>query len=459
MGGGLFFSIRLLVAGGGGLLCLVLGVWLLVRGLRGRRLDEHPVCRKCRFDLDGVFPGKDVCPECGSGLKTGRAVRIGNRRRRRGAVGFGSVLLLLGLAGIGAGSNWGARVQWIRLKPTWLLLIDARGADAPAASTALKELTRRVSAGSFSEHRIATLAEEGLALQANQDAPWTPGWGDLVEAAHGAGEVAEEDWAAYLRRCVTVSFAARPRQHVGGDLYYEFVVAPARAGEDSDFLAVLEETEVRIGDVRLDSEAFGRNFFSARAPSSSFGRSGSVAELPPGTYTLRASYAVGIGPGEGWEDSETKTVTTVRGETSIDIELVPPEVELVGLISDEEELEAVKALMRAGPIRISPAGQSMLRVNTSVMFGPRDYTMAFDVFVRDETGREWPLNSGSVIAPGLGGSGFGAGTFVDAPFEPARLDLVLRASPRAAEKDPSVTKILGGEIVIPNVEIDREDPQ
>ena len=35
-------------------LLLVAGIVLTVRGLRGRRVDDHPHCRKCGFDLIGL---------------------------------------------------------------------------------------------------------------------------------------------------------------------------------------------------------------------------------------------------------------------------------------------------------------------------------------------------------------------------------------------------------------------
>lgn len=62
------------------LLLLIAGVVLLGWAWRGRRVDDHPVCRKCRFDLYGL-PEPEACPECGAALGGAGAVRIGNRRR------------------------------------------------------------------------------------------------------------------------------------------------------------------------------------------------------------------------------------------------------------------------------------------------------------------------------------------------------------------------------------------
>src|SRR5690349_6074803 len=47
---------------------LLLGVVLLALGLRGRRVGDHPYCRRCGFDLFGLPPAHPACPECGADL-------------------------------------------------------------------------------------------------------------------------------------------------------------------------------------------------------------------------------------------------------------------------------------------------------------------------------------------------------------------------------------------------------
>lgn len=48
------------------LLGFVIAVVLLRRGLRGRAIDDHPVCRACGFDLFNLPSDRAACPECGS---------------------------------------------------------------------------------------------------------------------------------------------------------------------------------------------------------------------------------------------------------------------------------------------------------------------------------------------------------------------------------------------------------
>ena len=60
-----------------------LAVVLLVAGWRGKKIDDHPWCRKCRFDLVGCPETTESCPECGADLTSKRSFRIGQRRKRK----------------------------------------------------------------------------------------------------------------------------------------------------------------------------------------------------------------------------------------------------------------------------------------------------------------------------------------------------------------------------------------
>jgi hypothetical protein len=95
------------------------GVVLMWLGIRGRRLGDHPFCRKCEFDLFGrPDDAERRCPECGADLSARRAVVTGARRRRPAIAACGAALLLLSLAAPAAWL-WGnhKRIDWQALKP------------------------------------------------------------------------------------------------------------------------------------------------------------------------------------------------------------------------------------------------------------------------------------------------------------------------------------------------------
>ena len=90
-----------------------LALILVALGLAGRRVGDHPHCRRCGFDLFGN-PSAAVCPECGGDLSWRRAVRTGQRKRRRGMLVAGLALLAPAVlvAGVVA---WGTMrdVKWV----------------------------------------------------------------------------------------------------------------------------------------------------------------------------------------------------------------------------------------------------------------------------------------------------------------------------------------------------------
>lgn len=176
-----------------------IGVWL---GLRGKRLNDHPICRKCKFDLVGVYPAdvasRDVqCPECGRDLNRKRAVRFGARRRRP-LLAIGSALILLaGAGGLGV-SIWGSatKYDWSKSKPEWLLMAELHDGAGDVNGRALTELLRRALAGSLSASTHRQLALEGLARQSADRPPehaiaspegrsevWSLHWGGIIVEA------------------------------------------------------------------------------------------------------------------------------------------------------------------------------------------------------------------------------------------------------------------------------------
>jgi hypothetical protein len=87
-----------------GSILLSLSLAAIVFGWRGRRVGDTPHCRRCRFDLTGLFPSQARCPECGNELRAGRAVVLGDRRRRWVLLTVG-LILALGSVGLGVAAK------------------------------------------------------------------------------------------------------------------------------------------------------------------------------------------------------------------------------------------------------------------------------------------------------------------------------------------------------------------
>lgn len=137
-----------------------LGGLLAGLGWRGRRIDDHPWCRKCRFDLVGSWPGSTVCPECGGDLTRQRAVGIGQRQRSRPKVVSGVVLLVVAA---GSAAWWASQrassINWSVLKTDAWLVQDLRSPKLERAEAALAELAKRDQSSSLANTNRARLLD------------------------------------------------------------------------------------------------------------------------------------------------------------------------------------------------------------------------------------------------------------------------------------------------------------
>jgi len=194
---------------------VAIAIALVFAGWRGRRIDDHPICPTCGYDLFGVAPGR--CPECGRSLGSWRGIRSGNRRRSPALALAGAMLLVgsLTLAGLRA-YNDVKSTDWRSVKPVWWLKAEARSGSLTTANDALAELRRRVDDGRLDVAHRRNLVQLALDLHADRTTPWNPGWGDLVMMAHESGELTEPEFDAFLRGLPGASVQASSRVPVGG---------------------------------------------------------------------------------------------------------------------------------------------------------------------------------------------------------------------------------------------------
>lgn len=193
---------------------LVGSILAFLIGLRGRRVDENPLCRSCGFDLlglHGVAASREAvpCPECGRDVSKPRAVRIGNRVARPAAVTTGVSLACLALLGAGSVAVVASRgAAWQRVAPTWLLRLQAESATTSLKRSALTELAQRVLDGNATATTAIRLADRVLEIQADPDREWLVEHGDLVEAVWHAGHLNPPRYRRFLEQGVRVACEA-----------------------------------------------------------------------------------------------------------------------------------------------------------------------------------------------------------------------------------------------------------
>lgn len=148
------------------------GAVLLAFGLRGRKVDDFPYCRKCRYNLTGLT--SERCPECGS-LTADVGVVMGRRQRRRKLIVAGLVLFMPSAAVlIGAQTQWARSVNWYQKLPTWWVLHDARSISEARALRAFQELGRRAEIANLTGKDQEALAEIMLGHFMRRTSPFDP---------------------------------------------------------------------------------------------------------------------------------------------------------------------------------------------------------------------------------------------------------------------------------------------
>ncbi len=196
---------------------LLLGLVLLAVGLRGRRVDDHPLCARCRFDLIGLpGAGKGLgaavrCPECGSDVSSPRRLRTGNHARRPRLVSSGSAMLLAAALGCGLlGYAYTRGTTWYTMLPSWALVIETASSDASRQRAALTELTDRITHDRVRRWLARSALEEAYRAQQDTDSAWLVEWGDLVEAGWHAQFVTPGEYREFLRRGVELACRVNP---------------------------------------------------------------------------------------------------------------------------------------------------------------------------------------------------------------------------------------------------------
>ncbi len=230
---------------------LAIGLALALIGWRGRRIDDHPVCRKCKFDLDGVFPAIRTCPECGRDLSNARSVGTGNRRPRWIFLIPGGTLLAVVLMTGGliitlffAGSSLNKH------KPAWILLLEARWTDAARASDAIDELVARYEGNDLSGGQIDRFVTLALDERADENDPNLLQWIDTIEMLIGAGELSDDEFARYIQDRVVLSTRVRSRVQVGEDIPFVIGLGDIRVAR-RNFVVEVHVDKIRLGDVPI----------------------------------------------------------------------------------------------------------------------------------------------------------------------------------------------------------------
>jgi hypothetical protein len=428
----------------------IIGVLLIWRGRRGRRVGRHLHCRNCEHDLFGVPSSTRRCPECGELIRYGRP--RGRYEPNKRLIHIGLCLLppaMLALSIIVV--TEGRKIRWIEHEPLWYVLECIRpSAVSPRGEAHLEELDRRLTSGKLSTADTNRVIVMLLKYQSDPDRPWSVHMGRMIERFQRNKQLTAIQWQQYLMDGVGVALKYRPvvgtREPFAGALY----VRGDRYG-DAQPLASVTLDHVQVDDQRLSASGAATGPLYARPPICL--KFAADADLPDGAHELVVGY--------------TLTITDLGPQNSLTFSSSRQLKQKLEVHPGAQTIEPFHLHRQPQIIRnwsgsngdYAPHVPHLLvdRSSLAVSFFPlrdmkyRRYAMAYDVLVRSGDSERllgqtcWPM------APDRGDLTFPLHT-----HPPARsVDVVLRPSRDRALRDVDVETWCATEVVFKDVTLDH----
>lgn len=481
---------------------IIIGSVLFLLGKRGRKLNNHPQCRDCGFDLDGVYPKTITCPECGSGLRRPKAVRSCVRARMPIVMTLGLLIALLPLAPLfmfvyatATGTNM------TKHTPTGLLLVQLRYSSQQTQKQIAGELLDRLIRKELDKAQSARIAENILERQADPAMPWDDEWGDVMERLQLNGELSKEQLARFNKQSLVLSAKCRPAVRAGDTLPILFTVESTRVLPSSQNYVLAGVSSATIGTEKLAKAKpkpndpyrmngvfyfylYGKKVNNGwYANNTSQQRQLAAVVIPktmePGIKTVEVTVSSKMQDQQaGWSGSPTVRATdkNVNNQTfSLQVNILAPDAEQIRLkIPSDDESKKMRALLKKsvltstvtsgiplpvlGSITTSPAIGFQLQTDDSPMT-----PYAFDVYVRLG---DTETKLGSITSSPCEGSPYsffqqGGMAWLNAAVpnlkrSDSQVDLIFRPSTQAALGTIDLSEIYGQEVTLSKVRLQKE---
>jgi hypothetical protein len=441
------------------------GMGLLIRGLRGRRVDDHPICRYCGFDLIGLPTGATKCSECGVNIRRRGAIRVGHRRRRPAVAAAGLLLMSPTILGV-ALVAWLSfnHIKWIEKAPLWYVARQARSTDPTERDPALIELRGRIAAGRLKIADVKPLTDDVLATQADASKPWSPLQGDFIEAAWSAGLLSVEDRKRYFIHAPQFALTTRAQVRRGDDLPVSIIQQGARsgsAGTISGWAQIVFDPSSDL--IAVQHPTIGRFGIGALTPRPGWSSTSHLLKLDPqriaaaadGTQRLRVDLKLDLMPGNTvTAPSSAPFSTTLPLETTW--QLVPTDTVTVRPIDNATQGSSVEHSATVS-ITTDSLGVGVANVYVNLSIRQSFLPLAHQIVLRDHDGHEWPIY-GITMGPSTPAMSCRVpGSVRD--FDPDFVYVILRPDPQQAMRTVDIHDYWGGEAVIPDVPVRYQTPR
>ncbi len=382
-----------------------LGVYLLITGWRGRKLDDHPVCRKCRFDLFGLPTDTTNCPECGQNIANHHHIQHGNRRRSRLRVVSGLLLVgfvCLSLGGLAAGKM--RRVNWLAQMPNWFLQKQVE-LDSQWAARSWAILAGRLDNKQLAGHQLRTLLADALELQADMNRTWDQSAGELIEKAYANGTLSENDWQQYCQTALdsAANFQIRKTVEHGQHIAYRMTMNRPRLGS-VDLRCINGMNQPYLDKQKLPAFQFHSSIPLRAGYSGGFDSQLRISteewqQIKPGDYDLKLEHTFLIVTGAWYYDHGDEDYVTEKLKFDdqgqpiypvpgmllttktfhADLSIKPVGTQIVTPIKDESLREAMTQDMKLEQINILYNGKD---IRFEILTGTHPKPYAHEVYMR-----------------------------------------------------------------------------
>jgi hypothetical protein len=420
---------------------------------RGRKLNDHPACRRCGYDLSGHPSYAGRCSECGADLSRRRARRIGVRAPRIGVATI-SVIVFMGAAAFACmrGVNV-LRGLAAHDKPNWWLLVDANHTAPAVRTVALDELVIRSRADALTPRQERELIDRLLVAQPYSAAHrWGRGWSEALMRSRQKGRVTNVQWEQFWRQMLRFPSRVRPGVARGDPIPIQIDTdVIRRSSPETSLLIVHRMTRLTVGGIDCQhpkvegAQRFMPGYAIQNGHSSALIQlpRDVVNELPDGTTRIGMRLEVTVSD-LPHDRRNARELVRFDLEVQSEFELLAPGESSVQLIDDPEMREEMRrSISLTKPLKVSPAGSDLQRITfaircTASKSRPK---CLFGVILRNRAceQRLTSLRSGDTAD---------YAQYVHASDPTTDFHLVLRPEPGEAAKTLDVMSIWGEEIVL-----------
>lgn len=199
----------------GSILALLIALFTIAIGWRGRLIERGVFCKSCSFDLQGIMitDSGSRCPECGTDVHDQSARRNARRQVARVWIIAGGMLAMMGLGGMYVAIFVTNTTIYTHLPSPIVLSLAEQG-----YSDAIDEaIARWMKPGELSHDQHAHLIQHTLDIQADTTLNWDPRWGELLRIAIQSRQLTNDQLIAFVLNGYTYRVALPEKIRQGED--------------------------------------------------------------------------------------------------------------------------------------------------------------------------------------------------------------------------------------------------